>query len=89
LPFDDVPDHGVIEIPYQRLSADALDGVLAEFVGREGTDYGDYDVSWEQKKQQVLVQLQQGKAVLLFDPDAGSCHIEMAEVVRQHGRQPN
>ncbi|ASP40411.1 cytoplasmic protein [Bacterioplanes sanyensis] len=89
MPYDDSPDHGVLEIPYQQLSADALDGVLQEFVGREGTDYGDYDVSLEQKKAQVLEQLKSGQALLLFDPIGQSCHIERTEVVRQHGLQPD
>ena len=89
MPFDDSPDHGVIEVPYQRLSSEALDAILAEFVGREGTDYGDYEVSFEQKKAQVLQQLKTGQALLLFDPIAESCHIEMTEVVRQHGLRPD
>ncbi|WP_430462926.1 YheU family protein [Thalassolituus sp. LLYu03] len=82
---DDAPQPGVIEIPYQRLSADALDAILEEFVSREGTDYGDYDVSFDDKKAQVLSQLRQGAATLLFDPVSQTCHIEMTHVLRAHG----
>ena len=42
---EDAPQEGVLAIPYQRLSAEALDAILEDFVCREGTDYGDYDVS--------------------------------------------
>ena len=71
------PDHGVIEVPWQQISADALDNILGEFVLREGTDYGDYDYSFDDKKAQVKGQLADGSARLLFDPIENSCHIEL------------
>lgn len=74
----DVPDEGVILIPYERLSSDALEGVMDEFISREGTDYGDYDYSLADKRDQVLQQIKQGKVVLLFDPVAESCHLVLA-----------
>ena len=48
--LDETPQDGVLAIPYQQLSADALDGILEDFVTREGTDYGDYDYSLADKK---------------------------------------
>jgi len=83
--IDDVPEQGVIAIPYQRLSSDALDAIIEDFVGREGTDYGDYHFSLDDKKNQVLAQLHAGTATLLFDPVLQSCHIEMTQVLKQHG----
>lgn len=83
--MDDAPEQGVIAIPYQQLSADALDAILEDFVGREGTDYGDYSYSLADKKNQVLAQLQSGQATLLFDPVQQTCHIEMTQVLKQHG----
>lgn len=71
------PEAGVIEVPYQRLSEAALTGIIEEFVSREGTDYGDYNYSFDDKKAQVMQQLQQGIAVILFDASSGSCHIEL------------
>jgi len=85
--MEEPPEQGVIAIPYQRLSADALDAILEDFVGREGTDYGDYSYSLEDKKFQVLAQLKSGQATLLFDPVQQTCHIEMTEFLRQQGWQ--
>lgn len=48
--LDETPQDGVLAIPYQQLSADALDGILEDFVTREGTDYGDYDYSLADKR---------------------------------------
>ncbi|MCT7358540.1 YheU family protein [Thalassolituus pacificus] len=82
---EDAPQEGVLAIPYQRLSAEALDAILEDFVCREGTDYGDYDVSLADKKVQVKAQLADGSAILLFDPIQQTCHIEMTRVLRSHG----
>ena len=39
----------MIEIPAERLSAEVLRAVIEEFILREGTDYGSYEVSLEDK----------------------------------------
>lgn len=62
-------------IPHRRLTADALRGVLEEFVTREGTDYGGRDVSLAAKVRQVRDQLDRGTAFVVFDPESGSCNI--------------
>lgn len=53
-------------IPWQEISADALSNLIREFVLREGTDYGENEVSLEQKIEQVKIQLKQGEAVIVF-----------------------
>lgn len=83
--FDDSPASGVIPVPYERLSPEALSGIIEEFVTREGTDYGDYEFNLADKKQHILTQLKSGKATVLFDPDTGVCHIQLKEMVQRHG----
>jgi uncharacterized protein len=58
-----------IVVPYTELSADALRGVLESFVLREGTEYGERDVSLDQKVAQVTRQLQRREAQIVFDPE--------------------
>ncbi len=55
-----------IVIPYRELSAAALRGVLESYVLREGTEYGEHDVSLDQKVGQVLRQLERGEAQVIF-----------------------
>ena len=43
-----------IEVPHAQLSADALRKIVEEFVLQEGTDYGSYEYSLEQKISHVL-----------------------------------
>jgi hypothetical protein len=60
-------------IPYQRLSQGALDGVMEEFITREGTDYGHSEVTFEDKRRAVLAQLRSGRAYIEFDPASETC----------------
>lgn len=75
-----------VEVPFERLSADVLRGVIEEFVTREGTDYGDTEFSLEEKVEHVRQQLQQGKAVILFNPDDETCSIQTGSALNQYGR---
>jgi len=65
----------VVKIPYSQLSPHALNGVIEEFVTRDGTDYGEYEICLKSKTSQVLNQLKSGKAVIVFDPNSDTCNI--------------
>jgi uncharacterized protein YheU (UPF0270 family) len=67
-----------IVIPHAELSADALRGVVESFVLREGTDYGEREVSLDQKVAQVLRQLERGEARIIFDAQLETVHIVTA-----------
>ncbi|MBI5018608.1 MAG: YheU family protein [Deltaproteobacteria bacterium] len=62
-------------IPHRQLTAEALRGVIEEFVSREGTDYGGVTVCLAHKVQEVRDQLDRGDAVVVFDDDTNSCNI--------------
>ena len=54
-------------IPPQSLSAEALQGLIEEFITREGTDYGWDEVPLSAKVEQVLRQIEKGDVVIVFD----------------------
>ncbi len=56
-----------VELSASDLSADALRGLVEEFVSREGTDYGHVDRSLESKVRDVMRQLDEGEARIVFD----------------------
>jgi len=64
-----------VEVPHRQLSPEALRGVIESFVLREGTDYGEREVTLAQKVAHVMRQLERGEARLLFDPNTESVHI--------------
>lgn len=70
-------------IPYQQLSAEALQGLLEEFVCREGTDYGEQDYSLQDKIEQVRQQLQAGKVVICYDSYLQSFSILTEQLYRR------
>lgn len=62
-------------IPVEQLSEEALQGLIEEFVTRDGTDYGDHEISLAEKVAQVRQQLESGDAVILFSQSKGVCNI--------------
>ena len=57
----------MIEIPLSHLDEEILQAVIEEFITREGTDYGQQEISLAQKAAQVRKQLETGLAVIVFD----------------------
>lgn len=55
-------------IPYQRLSQTALDGLVDEFILREGTDYGRTEYSLDEKREQIFKQMKAGFIQVVFNP---------------------
>jgi uncharacterized protein YheU (UPF0270 family) len=64
-----------VEVPYTDLAADLLHAVVESFVLREGTDYGEKEVSLEDKVAGVIGQLKRGEAKIVFDPGSESISI--------------
>ena len=54
-------------IPPQSLSAEALQGLIEEFITREGTDYGWDEVPLSAKVEQVRRQIEKGDVVIVFE----------------------
>ena len=57
------------------LSTNALNGLIEEFVNRDGTDYGAQEQSLDAKKTQILHQLQRGDVIILFDERSETCNL--------------
>ncbi|MBL7546153.1 MAG: YheU family protein [Bdellovibrionaceae bacterium] len=61
------PPEVPIEIYPNQLSSDALNGIIENFILREGTDYGVVEVALDQKKSQILKQISRGDVKIVFD----------------------
>ncbi len=62
-------------IPHQSLASDTLRNLIEEFVTRNGTDYGDYDLTMDDKVQSVQQRLNAGEIVILFIESSQSVNI--------------
>ncbi|HEY6484005.1 MAG TPA: YheU family protein [Steroidobacteraceae bacterium] len=65
-------------IPHDALAPETLRAVIESFVLREGTDYGERELSLEAKRARVHRQLERGEARIVFDPDSQSIDIVQA-----------
>jgi uncharacterized protein len=70
-----------IVIPHAELSTEALRGVVESFVLREGTDYGEREISLDQKVAQVLRQLERGEARIIFNAELESVDIVVSNPI--------
>ncbi len=61
-----------LEIPWQKLSDEALQGMLEELVTRDGTDYGEQELTQTEKIEQLRDALVSGRALIAFDPGSES-----------------
>lgn len=65
-------------VPSERLSEEALLGLVDAFVLREGTDYGHADIPIEDKRAAIFAQLERGEVVVTFDPATESVNLVLA-----------
>lgn len=66
-------------IPTDRLSKEALSGLIEEFISREGTEYGLHEYDLTQKTRQVQAQIDSGEVVVVFDAASDSCNLLSAQ----------
>ena len=53
-------------VPAEQLSPDTLNNILEAYVLQEGTDYGDQEITLEQKVEDVKQLLKQKKVFLVY-----------------------
>lgn len=53
-------------IPWQSLQPETLRNVLDSFILREGTDYGEVELSLEQKRKRLMALLEAEQAVIVW-----------------------
>ncbi|RDL43620.1 YheU family protein [Marinomonas piezotolerans] len=70
-------------IPHDTLDPETLENVLNDIVTRDGTDYGEYDLSLEQKRLQALKSLHSGEAVLVFDTESETIQLISKQSIQQ------
>lgn len=66
-------------IPWQDISEPALNGIIEEFIMREGTDYGLEEASLEHKKQDLIEQLKSGRVVIVYSELHETVNMMLAE----------
>jgi len=77
------PLPAVLQIPPERLDPQTLSSVIEAFVMREGTDYGDQELSLARKVANLHRQVLRGEVLITYDPESESCNLMAAEEFRR------
>ncbi|MDA8431315.1 MAG: YheU family protein [Geobacteraceae bacterium] len=76
-----------LEIPFEQISPDTLRNMLQEFVTREWSDLGDSGCTLDDKIAQVLQQLQEHSAKVVYDITTETCNIVAAQQLLASGNR--
>jgi uncharacterized protein YheU (UPF0270 family) len=53
-------------IPYQQLDEITLNNIIEQYILREGTDYGEIELSLQEKTLQLLAQIKRGDIYIIY-----------------------
>lgn len=62
-------------IPASKLPPQTLHNILEEFITRDGTDYGEHELSLEEKVERLLPQIANGEVLIVFDEELESIQL--------------
>ncbi|WP_078083942.1 YheU family protein [Microbulbifer mangrovi] len=72
-------------IPHRQIDPEALQNLLEEYATRDGTDYGEREVSLEDKVASLRRQLENKTVVIWFEPGEESVNLVLAEDIPAEG----
>ncbi|MBW2664406.1 MAG: YheU family protein [Deltaproteobacteria bacterium] len=71
-------------VPYEKLSAKALRGLIEEFVTRPGTDTGYMEGGLENNVEMVMMQLKLGDVFIVYDESTQTANLVPKQMVKSH-----
>jgi uncharacterized protein YheU (UPF0270 family) len=74
-----------IQVPAGSLSREAVEGLVDEFITREGTDYGLREHSLDEKRQSVLKQLARNEIAIVFEFESESTTLVSCDELKRLG----
>ncbi len=80
-------EHPILIRP-EELSPEAIEGVIENFILREGTDYGVIEVSFDEKARRLRCQIDSGKIKIIFDRASQTVSLVKAEELGQQTLRP-
>jgi uncharacterized protein YheU (UPF0270 family) len=66
-------------VPVEAVSDEALEGMIEEFVTRDGTDYGFEETTLAQRVDQIKRKLKSKEIVILFSEATGEANLVLRE----------
>lgn len=66
-------------IPPEKLDSQTLLNILEEYISREGTDYGENELSMPEKVELLMPQVKKGEVLIVFDDALNTVDLRRAE----------
>lgn len=76
-------------IPPEKLEPDILENILEAYIAREGTDYGDRELTMGDKKNILRPQVRKGEVVIVYDEDSESLTLMTRTDYKKHESEEN
>ncbi|MFT5085157.1 MAG: hypothetical protein ACI9Y1_003215 [Lentisphaeria bacterium] len=57
-------------VPAERLTIDAIRAVVESYISREGTDYGEFESSFEENVDQLMPKVISGEVAIVYDEES-------------------
>mgnify|MGYP000020504140 CR=1 FL=1 len=74
-------EESYIEVPLATLTEETLQAIMQDWVSRDGTDYGDVELTEEEKVAQLRAALKSGAAKIVYETTTESVRILPAEQI--------
>lgn len=71
-----------VEVPPQRLPPEVLQALLEEYASRDGTDYGERELTLDQKVGSLRSQMHRCELLIVYETDSEHWDIVPAEQAR-------
>lgn len=78
MPRSDVEHEEVTIVPLTEIPKATLENLVAEFILREGTDYGEHEMSFTEQAEKLHQQLRDGTVLVSFCHESETCNLIMA-----------
>ncbi len=67
------------EVPYEKINPEALRNLIAEYIERDGTFYGESELPMDQRVDVIIEQLRSRKAAITWDLKTESSNIVLKD----------
>lgn len=76
---DAINNEDGVDVPFEQINPETLHNMLSNYVSREWSELTDAGFTHEDKIEQVLLQLQEGRAKVLFDLRSNTWNIVLCD----------
>ncbi len=68
-----------VEIPHEQIESETLRRLIVEYIARDGTFYGEIEMTLDRKVDMIMEQMESGKAVVTWDLESQTSNIVLKD----------